>query len=170
MKTRHLKTSTEVKKLSSDRWKDYRDLRLEALKSDPTAFGSSYEEEKSLSEEEWRKRIQNALFAMSNDEPIGMIVFIFGNKIKTKHTANIFGVYVSDNYRGEGVGKKLLESVLLLIQENKDIAKVKLTVNPEQKVAVKLYEKYGFELVGRSKKELKVNDKFYDELIMEKFL
>ena len=47
---------------------------------------------------------------------------------------------------------------------------IKLCVIPEQRAAVKLYEKYGFELVGRLKKELKFDDKFYDELIMEKLL
>lgn len=41
-------------------------------------------------------------------------------------------------------------------------------VNPEQKTAVKLYEKFGFQTVGKLKNELKVEDKFYDEAIMEK--
>ena len=31
-----------VKKLEEDRWKEYRDLRLEALIKEPIAFGSSY--------------------------------------------------------------------------------------------------------------------------------
>ncbi|MFX1453530.1 MAG: GNAT family N-acetyltransferase, partial [Promethearchaeota archaeon] len=64
----------EVKKLSSDRWKNYRDLRLEALKSDPIAFSSSYEEEKIFPEKIWKKRINNALFAILNDKLVGMIV------------------------------------------------------------------------------------------------
>ena len=70
----------EVKKLPADRWRDCRDLRLEALKNDPMAFGSSYEEEESLSENEWRIRIKNALFALLNDKPVGMIVYIRNNK------------------------------------------------------------------------------------------
>ena len=160
----------EVKKLPPDRWKDYRDLRLEALKSDPLAFGSSYEEEKDLAEDEWKKRINNALFALSNDKPVGMIVYIINNKIKTKHIANIFGIYVKKEYRGKGIGKKLIESVIKNIQKNVNVSKIELAVNPEQKAAVKLYEKYGFELVGRLKKELKIDDKFYDELIMERHL
>jgi RimJ/RimL family protein N-acetyltransferase len=43
-------------------------------------------------------------------------------------------------------------------------------VNPKQKAAVKLYEKCGFKTVGVLKKELYVNGKFYDELIMEKYI
>ncbi len=160
----------EIKKLPPCRWKDFRDLRLEALQNDPLAFGSSYEEEKTMPQDEWKRRIKNVLFALSNDKPVGMIVYIIDNRIKTKHIANIFGFYVKMKYRGQKVGMKLMESALEIIQKNMKVSKIKLTVNPEQRTAVKLYEKYGFELVGRLKNELKVNDKLYDEFIMEKLL
>ncbi|MFX0132917.1 MAG: GNAT family N-acetyltransferase [Candidatus Hodarchaeota archaeon] len=160
----------EVKKLSSERWKEYRDLRLEALKSDPIAFSSSYEEEKNITEDEWKKRINNALLAFSNDKLVGIIVYIINNKNKTKHIANIFGVYVKKEYRRQGIGKKMIENALKIIQKNVIVSKIKLGVNPELKAAVKLYEKCGFNIVGRLKNELKVDGKFYDELIMEKFI
>jgi len=159
-----------VKQLPPDRWKDYRSLRLEALRSDPLAFGSSYEEEEGLAEDEWKRRINNALFALSKDKPVGMIVYVVNHKIKTQHFANIFGTYVKKEYRGKGIGKKLIESAIDNIQENVNVSKIELTVNPEQKAAVRLYEKCGFELVGRLKKKLKINDKFYDELIMERHI
>ncbi len=159
-----------IKKLDAERWKDCRDLRLEALKGNPTAFGSSFEEESTFAEAEWRKRIKNAIFALSHDKPIGMIVYIFSSRVKTKHIANIFGVYVKINFRGQGVGRKLIESALSEIQKNKLIHKIKLTVNPEQTAAVRLYEQYGFKIVGKLEKELKVGNSFFDELIMEKLL
>ena len=111
----------EVKKLPPDRWKDYQNLRLEALKSDPIAFGSSYEEEKELTEDEWRRRTNNALFALSNDKPVGMIVYISNIKIKTKHIANIFWIYVKHEYRNQGIGKRLIESAITAIQENRNV-------------------------------------------------
>ena len=128
------------------------------------------EENKDLAEDEWKRRINNALFALSNDKPVGMIVYIISSKIKTKHVANIFGTYVEKEYRGKGIGNKLMDSVMENIQENVNVSKIELTVNSEQKAAVKLYEKYGFELVGRLEKGLKIDDKFYDELIMERHL
>jgi ribosomal protein S18 acetylase RimI-like enzyme len=160
----------KIKKLPPTRWKDFRCLRLEALQNDPLAFGSSYKEEKNLTEDEWKRRIENAIFALANDKLVGMIVYIIDNKIKTKHIATIFGVYVKKEFRGQGIGKKLIESAQKIIQRNVDVSKIKLTVNPEQKAAVKLYETFGFESVGRLKKELKIDDKFYDELIMERLL
>jgi predicted GNAT family acetyltransferase len=63
------------------------------------------------------------LFALSEDKAIGMIVYVFNDRIKTKHIANIFGVYVKIDYRGKGIGRKLLDQVLLQIQKNKEIVK-----------------------------------------------
>lgn len=160
----------KVKKLSAKRWKDYRKLRLEALKNDPIAFGSSYEEQKLTKEKEWKKGIKNVLFALSDDKPIGMIVYTFESKIKYKHIANIYGFYVTEEFRGMSIGKKLLESSLSLIKKNKNIIKISLNVNPKQKAAFNLYKKFGFRKVALIKKDMCVNGKFYDELMMEKIL
>ena len=158
-----------IKKLEEDRWKEYRDLRLEALKREPTAFGSSYDEEKNITEEQWRKRtIGNAFFALSNDKLIGMIGYFCVNRTKLRHIANIFGFYVIHEYRGQGVGKKLIYSLLTEIKKSEDIVKIKLAVNPGQKAAVKLYQDCGFKIVGQLKKELYIEGRFYDELIMER--
>ena len=160
----------EVKNLPTNRWRDYRNLRLEALKKDATAFGSSYEEESKLSVAEWKRRIRNTLFALYNDKQIGMVVYVFNNKRKIRHVANIFGFYVKEKYRKQGVGKKLIENALSSIMKKREIIKIDLTVNSKQKSAVRLYKKFGFGIVGVLKKDLFVNEKFYDELVMEKFI
>ena len=158
----------EIRKLPADRWRDYRDLRLEALKSDPPAFGSSPEEEEGIAEDEWRRRTQDTLFALWDDRPVGMIILAFNDRPKTKHIASIYGVYVCIDHRGDGVGTRLLEDALLLVRKKKGIVKVKLAVNPQQRAAVKLYERAGFVVAGRTRKELKVGRRFFDTLIMEK--
>ena len=160
----------EIKKFPTTSWKDYRNLRLDALKKDSISFSSSYEEEKKLSDSEWKRRTRNTLFAFYDDKPIGMIAYVFNKKRKIKHIANIFGFYVKENYRNHGVGKKLIESALSSIKKNKSVIKIDLTVNSKKKAAVKLYKKFEFKTVGVLKKDLLVNGNFYDELIMEKFL
>ena len=83
------------------------------------------------------------LFSLSNDKPVGMITYVFKNKTKTKHIANIYGVYVKKEYRGLGIGSKLIKSAISKIMKNKTIIKIKLKVNPKQKAAVNLYMKFG---------------------------
>ncbi len=160
----------EIGKLPSERWEEYRDFRLEALRRVPAAFGSSPELEARLTEEEWRKRIQNTLFALWDGRPVGMVAFVLNDRPKTRHVADIFGVYVSADHRGEGVGTKLLEEAMRLIRKHRGVVKIKLTVNPEQRAAVKLYERAGFVVAGRLRKELKVGHRYFDELVMEKLL
>ena len=160
----------QIRKLSPDKWKEYRNLRLEALKKDPSSFGSSYDKEKKLSPSEWKRKIENALFALSGDKPIGMIKFLFSKEQETKHVAKIYGLYVNKEYRNQGVGRKLLKSTIAEIKKNNRIIKIVLNVNPQQKKAASLYEKEGFEKIGKLKKDIFVNGKFYDSLVMEKYL
>ena len=160
----------DIKRLSQNKWKDYQRIRLEALESDPIAFGSSYTEEKEFGAEVWKNRIGNTLFALIENKPIGMVGYLFNNKPSNKHVASIFGMYVSKEYRNRGVGFQLLNNVMLSIKENKDIRKIKLSVNPRQIYAVKLYRKYGFNSTGRSKDEYFIEGRFYDELLMEKLI
>lgn len=160
----------EIRKLPPDRWREYRDLRFEALKREPSAYGSSIEETKKLTGKEWKRRIKSVLFALSDDRPVGMIVYVFDQGLKSRHIAEIYGFYVSADYRGQGVGTRLLERALSLIRKNKRVIKVELAVNPEQRAAVKLYRKAGFIVSGRTEKELKVGRRFYAMLFMEKWL
>ena len=157
-------------RLQADRWEEYKALRIESLESDPAAFASSVEDEASLSESDWRRRAENILFAFENGKPVGMMTFIVSSRPKTRHVAEIFGVYVKASERRKGIGKLLLENVLKEIARNPHVAKIKLAVNPEQRAALELYRRAGFHEVGRLHRELRVGDRYYDELMMEKHI
>ncbi len=161
---------SEITSLDKSRWKEFKALRLEALKKEQIAFGSSYEEEKRLFADDWKKRIKNALFAFSKGKVIGMIRYVFEKRIKSNHIAYLYGFYVTEKFRNRGVGKRLMEAALSQIKQNKKIIKVKILVYSEQKIAINIYKKFGFKYVGTLKRELKVGDNFYDELIFEKFI
>jgi RimJ/RimL family protein N-acetyltransferase len=159
-----------ISRLGEDRWQDYRDLRLEALKKEPQAFSSSWEEEQLLPEAVWRQRIKNALFAMEDNKPVGTVAIFCNNRPKTKHVCEIFGVYLRKEYRGRGISKLMLNAALVEIKTFKGITKIKIGVIPTQKAAKHLYLKYGFKPIGHLKKEVCVDGKFYDELLMEQHL
>jgi len=68
---------------------------------------------KNFTEAEWQRRIGNLLVAVSEDDkPVGTITYVFSDRAKTRHVAHIYGLYISPNYRGQGVGRKLLERAL----------------------------------------------------------
>lgn len=160
----------EIGTLPPSRWSEYRDIRLEALREEPSAFAGSYEEESPLPRESWEAGMANALFATSDGMTVGVMTYRFLEEKKLLHIATICGVYVRAGHRGRGIGKRLLDRTLQEIRKNRKIVKINLHVNPLQEAAVKLYEQAGFTTVGRLRKDLFVDGEFYDELVMEKFL
>jgi ribosomal protein S18 acetylase RimI-like enzyme len=158
----------KIKKLPQNRWQDYRNLRLEALQSDPLAFLYHDYEEKDRSEKEWKRRMKNMLFAMVADQPVGMLAYVKEEKAKVRHVVNLYSFFVKKEYRGQGIGRSLVRRAIDNIQKNPRFLKIKLSVISEQKAAISLYKIMGFEIVGRYKKEMFVGDKYYDEIIMEK--
>lgn len=159
-----------TRKLPGSRWNELKELRLESLRNDPTAFGSSFGEDARLTAEAWRRRVRNTIFALADGAPVGMISCVFNSRPKTKHVADIYGVYVRPMHRRQGVAKRLLDAALSEARGRKGVVKLRLTVNPVHTPAVRLYEGAGFVVVGRAKKELKVGRKYFDLLHMEKLL
>jgi ribosomal protein S18 acetylase RimI-like enzyme len=159
-----------IGRIDENRWVEARDLRLEALQKEPLAFGGSYEEEILLSENEWKKRLLNTFFIQLDTLLIGQIVVTFSNRIKTKHIAYLYGVYLKEQYRGQGLGKMMMNEAMRVILDNSNISKIELEVNSINRVAVKLYESFGFKVIGKRTNAIQVDGLFYDELLMEKML
>lgn len=171
-------TDFEIVKLRPTDWKQFKEIRLNALKDAPQAFGASYDEEAKLSDEEWQKSLKNSeasnslwyLFAKKGKELIGIVAAYTDKGKKVEHLANIGSVFVVPQQRGKGVAKKLMEELLKEIQKNPKIIKINLRVSSEQIAAVKLYESLGFKKVALMENELLIDGKFYDEWEMYKFI
>ena len=65
--------------------------------------------------------------------------------------AEVMNIVVRKKFRNQGIGKKLLEKLISLCQEI-GAESLKLEVNEKNKIAIKLYENIGFNIVGRRKK------------------
>jgi len=157
----------EIIKLEESRWKEYKSLRLFALKNENFAFLSKYEDELKLKPKDWKKRIFSGIFAQENEKLIGTVACVFSKKEKTKHVAELVALYVLPDYRKKGVAKKLLNYFVQGCKEN-NIKKIKLDVISKNIPAKKFYLKNGFKIVGIFKKEFFVNGKYLDCIAMEK--
>lgn len=60
------------------------------------------------------------------------------------YKGKIEDMVVDKNYRGQGLGRKLLESLINIAKE-KNIKSLYLTSNPARQTAIRLYESAGFE-------------------------
>jgi ribosomal protein S18 acetylase RimI-like enzyme len=144
---------------------------LEALRSEPAAYSSSYEETLVRPDEHWRQRLANDrsvhLLARAQSRPIGMVGGYLGSDKGDDSVAVVFGMYVASEHRGQGVGRLLLTSLIDRLSTFPHITTIRLGVTETQEPARRLYESVGFQVVGKTEEGIVVDDRQYDELIME---
>lgn len=156
-----------IKKLGKNNWRQWKEIRLEALKKSPDSFLSSFEEENKTPDDMWAKQLENSLkFGyFANDEIVGCCSLSLEKATKISHTATLSQMYVKDNNRGSGIGLALVNFVKDYAKTNQ-VKHLYLGCNAENLGAVRLYKKCGFKVYGTRPDYTKIGDKFYDDLIM----
>lgn len=153
-------------------WRAFKAIRLEALRSEPAAFSSTYAESRARPDESWPQRLADprgmVLAAMAGRRPIGMVGAHRGSDEGDESVAVVFGMYVNEAHRGQGVGRLLLSTLLDMVAAHPEIDTIRLWVGAGQEPARRLYTSIGFRVVGRET-HLPQNDRqSHDELIMER--
>jgi ribosomal protein S18 acetylase RimI-like enzyme len=141
--------SIHITRIYAEKWKDFKQIRLESFATDPLAFSpQQVKEAANYSEETWKeymtKREAVVLTAKEGNNIVGLI----GSYKESDEIAVIWGTYVNPSYRGKSIGKKLLQKVINTIKTDKNTKKIKLWVDENQRAAFFLYKKFGFEIVG----------------------
>lgn len=150
----------------------YRSLRLQALKTNPEAFGSSYEESIELPLEAFAQRIPEPdsedliMVVVAENHLLGMIGFLREKHLKQRHAGFIWGVYLAPEARGKGLGHKMMEQIMTHARKLEGLRKIELAVITTNPPALKLYQAFGFEIWGTQPEALKVDDSFYDQYHM----
>ena len=90
-----------------------------------------------------------------------------GSDDRDDSVAVVFGMYVAREHRGRGIGRLLLDSLLDRLSTFPHITTIRLGVTETQEPARRLYESMGFQVVGKAEEGIVVDDRQYDELIME---
>ncbi len=85
------------------------------------------------------------LFVLCEGEIVGMInAFLNFSTFKCKSMINIHDVFVDKQYRGRGLGRKLLQGIVEIAHQN-DCAKLTLEVRKDNQPAQHLYHSEGFQ-------------------------
>jgi GNAT superfamily N-acetyltransferase len=138
-----------VREVVAEDWAALRDIRLEALRDAPEAFGSTYEGEAAFAEADWQRRISRGgnflgyLPEASASEPVGLI----GGYVEEPGMVELVSMYVRPRGRGRGVGEALIATVVDWAAA-RNAASVHLWVTETNKPALLLYERCGFTPTG----------------------
>ncbi len=145
------------------------ELRLEALETEPFAFGKSVQEHHQTPVADIAGRFRNTtddnftLGAFEEDALVGMATFMRETGLKERHKGRIFGVYVKAEQRGKGVGRALLSDLLTRVKRDNSLEQILLAVATCQETARALYRRFGFEAYGVEARALKVGERYVDE-------
>jgi ribosomal protein S18 acetylase RimI-like enzyme len=143
-------------------------VRLEALQSEPLAFGKAVDEHRATPVDTIAQRFRDAgtslyLGAFEEGTLVGIATFIRDAGEKERHKGRIFGVYVSGAQRGRGIGRALIGRLLEMAVRDASLEQVLLAVATSQTAARKLYRSFGFETFGTEPRALKVGSTYVDE-------
>jgi L-amino acid N-acyltransferase YncA len=161
--------------LPVDRWQELKELRIEAVKSDSVAFSTELDEALAKPDSDWKETLEGSLngdqfvvFAELNGKLVGMIRAYLYKKERFKHNASLQAFYVSTDVRGTGIGAKLMDKAIELIKSKGYIKYIITEVFSSQIASIKVHEKLGFEIVGRYKNFVKIDDEYFDSVYFQK--
>lgn len=151
-------------------------LRLLALETAPHSFAETAEELQAKTLENARSFFQS--FATDNfvvgafdaGELVGMAGFYRQEHGKFRHKGHIWGVYVGEKSRRQGVARAVMEAVIRRAALAGGIEQITLTVSATQEPARRLYLSLGFKTYGVEPRSLKIGDEYIDDELMVLFL
>ena len=158
--------SIQIRQLTPADAESFRELRLEGLRLNPEAFGSTYEFEKNEPLTRYTGWLTNsAVFgAYRNSQLIGTASFTQLSGLKDSHKGLLRAMYVRPTHRRSGAGRQLVQAIIETARQK--VEQVQLAVVSDNEPALCLYHSLGFRQYGLERNALKHNSIYSDEILM----
>ena len=153
----------------------YRELRLQALRTDPQAFLSTFEFEsqKYISTYEWeiqgsrKPPLEGYYGCFDSEKLIGYVQISKSGLPKQNHVMFLYNLYLDPTYRGKKIGHYFLSNIIDQIKKNDlSVEQIRLTHIDENLPAHKLYQDLGFVVEATKKNVIKFDTTYNDEIEM----
>ena len=144
-------------------------LRLQALESEPQAFGESAEEHRQTAVGAYASKLGSGgnenfvIGAFIDSELVGMVGFYRELRLKRRHCGGLWGMFVAPPCRGRGLGAALLHEAVRAAGTIPGLRSIHLSVTATQPGARSLYAKAGFRSYGIEAEALMVGEQYIDE-------
>ncbi len=152
----------------------FRELRLNALQDSPTAFSADYYVNLNYPLSHWENRLRfddygMIFFAEHEHNLIGMTGIRQRESPKTKHSADIYSVYVRPEWRGLHIAEGILDACTEWATV-RNVIVLKLGVMATNTSAIRLYERCGFKIYGTEPFDIFYDGQYYDLHLMQRKL
>ena len=105
------------------------------------------------------------ILALDGEDIVGIGTISSTSKIKARHNGEL-GIVVENAHQGQGIGSEIIRRLIEWSRGNKITTRIQLDTRCDNDRAVKLYEKFGFEIEGRLKNTTLLNGTYYDLYVM----
>lgn len=105
--------------------------------------------------------------ATIEDKVVGLLVVYQPSQIRRKHVAS-FGITVSKQYQGKGIGSKLMEVMVDYCDNWLNIRRIELEVYAINNNGLGLYKKFGFEQEGVMRDYAFRDGQYVDAIVMSR--
>jgi len=132
----------------------YRALMLQGYAGEQDAFTSTVQEREAEPLAWWIARIGGdgqplqAFGAFAGDALVGAVAMEYAGKARTRHKADLIGMYVDPQHRRAGAGRALVQAALEHARRRGGTRVVNLTVTQGNVQAQQMYEAAGFIVFG----------------------
>jgi cyclohexyl-isocyanide hydratase len=153
---------TEIK---SDQIEQYKNFFTYGLINDEENFRITTDDDRNAPFPTRDKADSFTLGAYTGSVLTGIVSFARdgADREKLRHKGILFRMYVSGDFRGQGIAKQLIEVLVNRVKTIPDIEQINLTVISNNASAKRLYEKFGFVTFGTEKNAIKWKNKYFDE-------
>jgi RimJ/RimL family protein N-acetyltransferase len=112
-------------------------------------------------------RADNSLFlvAEAGDRIVGQLTLEGAKRRNVRHTA-VLGITVAREWRGQGVGRRLIERSIEWARESGIVTRIELHVFTRNEGAIRLYQRCGFQIEGTRRRSVRRDGEYLDDLVM----
>jgi len=150
----------------------YLRVRVSQIELEPNAFAESPIEVRGKTSAATAERLaapRDVSFivgAFADSEIVATAGYFRRMELKTRHKGRVWGVFVAPVFRGQGLGRLVMNKLIAEARRVEGLEQLDLTVAATQPAAKRLYESLGFVVYGRETRSLRVGDAYVDEELM----
>ena len=162
-----MKAEFTLRRLTPDDAEAFREIRLEGLTLTPQAFTAALSQEEARPLEDFRQRMEtnHVLGAFDGDGRLqGVMGLTISDSPRTGHVGGVWGVYLREAARGTGLARRMLDALVEAARGR--VEALDLGVGVYNTAARRLYESVGFVEMARLPRVVRVEDVYYDEMLM----
>lgn len=159
------------RRFNADEAAAWQKIRLEALANAPEAFGQTLEHAQKQPIDDFRETVSGAFppfAAFDGDKAVATAGFHILGGPKMSHRGVLWGMYVSPAYRSQGIGRKLIGSIIDSARGR--VEQIHLNVVTTNTAAYNLYRSMGFTAYGIEPRALRYGGRDYDEALMVRMI